>query len=267
MVDSKKSTRVNIIRSVQTPLGFFALVSLLVEASLGGLVFSLTDVIQQYALFGMLGTLILLIVVVSIISYKHPESLVVDGIAKAIEQGKIEADDRTFKFFENQSDGNDYIKALIKVKPSFSKATIIQYSSNQIHEIVYALLNANIHVDIFLHDPDSAISELQRKKIDIQIREYHDIYKDSQDVCNTLLKVFLYKDIGTIRAIKLDDEILMLGYYTYVNGSIIGHDNPVFMCRSSSDKGHTLFNKYNAYLDRLKTYSEEIDICKYSECA
>jgi hypothetical protein len=47
MVDSKKSTRVNIIRSVQTPLGFFALVSLLVEASLGGLVFSLTDVIQQ----------------------------------------------------------------------------------------------------------------------------------------------------------------------------------------------------------------------------
>jgi len=253
----ENSSRVNVIESVQTPLGFFALVSLLLEATFGAMVFKLEGDIQIYALFGMIGTLILLIMSVTVIWYRHPSTA--DFV-----HDKQHDDERSFKFYKNQKDGNEYLSAIINAEPRFKKATIIQYSSFQVSSIVRSLLEKGVEVDLFLHKPETAISEFQRDKINIQVREYHDIYKNKKGVCNQLLKIFFYNDVGTVRAIKLDEEVLMLGYYTYTDDVIHGHDNPVFLCRSCDDKDNSIFKIFSSYIDELKPASKQIDICTYS---
>ena len=67
--------RAKIIETVQTPLGFFALVVLVVEAILG-IVASLSEQsTQTIAVYGMLALIASLVAIVSFMAYKRPEAL------------------------------------------------------------------------------------------------------------------------------------------------------------------------------------------------
>jgi hypothetical protein len=69
------SGRAKIIETVQTPLGFFALVVLVVEAILG-IVASLSEQsTQTIAVYGMLALIASLVAIVSFMAYKRPEAL------------------------------------------------------------------------------------------------------------------------------------------------------------------------------------------------
>lgn len=65
----------SIISAVKTYLGFFVLLTLVVEASLGALALSSSGAIQLLAVCGMLLVILLLIGVVSLFAYKKPEAL------------------------------------------------------------------------------------------------------------------------------------------------------------------------------------------------
>lgn len=75
MLKNKSENRINIIGAVKTPLGFFTLCVLIMEGGLGSLVFNLKGENQTYALFGMIGCLVFLILVVAIIGLLRPEVL------------------------------------------------------------------------------------------------------------------------------------------------------------------------------------------------
>ncbi len=172
--------------------------------------------------------------------------------------------EKSLRIFANQSDANDHIKEVIKNSGTFQKATIIQYSSDQVKEVVYALLTANVQVDLFLHNPETAFNLLQKQKIDMQIRTYCSIYRNNDKVCNHLLKVYLYDDIGSVRAIKLDEDILMLGHYIYLGEDLYGHDKPVFVCESSNKETRSVFSEFGAYIEHLRKSANEINVCTYA---
>lgn len=67
--------RVSVISAVKTYLGFFVLLTLVVEASLGALALNSGGSIQLLAVSGMLLVILLLIGVVSLFAYKKPEAL------------------------------------------------------------------------------------------------------------------------------------------------------------------------------------------------
>ncbi len=70
------SERANIISTVQTPLGFFTLVVLVVEAILGMVAgFSDSSSTKGIALFGMIGIIAGLVAAVAFMAYKRPEAL------------------------------------------------------------------------------------------------------------------------------------------------------------------------------------------------
>ena len=79
MDDRKKikvpSNRVGIISTVKTPLGFFVLVVLVVEAILGGIAYASNTPNSTFALLGMIGILVLLIAVVVFLAVYRPEAL------------------------------------------------------------------------------------------------------------------------------------------------------------------------------------------------
>lgn len=65
----------SLINAVKTYLGFFVLLTLVVEASLGALALNSSGAIQLLAVSGMLLVILLLIGVVSLFAYKKPEAL------------------------------------------------------------------------------------------------------------------------------------------------------------------------------------------------
>jgi|GEM_PF-3905783 len=69
------SERAKIISTVQTPLGFFTFVVLVVEAIIGGLASLSQSPTKDIALFGMIGIIGALIFVVAFMAYKRPEAL------------------------------------------------------------------------------------------------------------------------------------------------------------------------------------------------
>lgn len=73
--DQPSQSRTGIIRTVQTPLGFFVLVVLVVEAILGGIALAGNPPDSTYALFGMTGVLIVLVAVVALMACYRPEAL------------------------------------------------------------------------------------------------------------------------------------------------------------------------------------------------
>ncbi|MDR8394537.1 hypothetical protein NC796_25555 [Aliifodinibius sp. S!AR15-10] len=66
-----------IIDAVQTPLGFFSLIVLVIEAILGSLIGlnAVSESNQTFLLIAMVSIIILLIVIVSTIAWKKPEAL------------------------------------------------------------------------------------------------------------------------------------------------------------------------------------------------
>ena len=70
-----KEPRVAIINTVQTPLGFFVLVVLIVEVIFGIISGLATGNDRTYLIFGMLALIFLLVVIVSFMAIFHPEAL------------------------------------------------------------------------------------------------------------------------------------------------------------------------------------------------
>jgi hypothetical protein len=69
------NSKVIVLERVKTPLAFFTLVVLVCEAILGYVASSCQGSERVYFIFGMLGVLVLLIVVVGLIAYFRPEAL------------------------------------------------------------------------------------------------------------------------------------------------------------------------------------------------
>lgn len=75
MGQEKPAKRLDLIKTVQTPLGFFVLVVLVVEALQGSVAHTGSAPNNTYALFGMIAILTLLIVIVALMALFRPEAL------------------------------------------------------------------------------------------------------------------------------------------------------------------------------------------------
>ncbi|MCE9620089.1 MAG: hypothetical protein K8R92_09265 [Planctomycetes bacterium] len=69
------ANRAEILKAVQTPLGFFALALIVVEVVFGIVAGLASGTDRTYAIFGMLSVLLLLIIIVAIITFFRPEAL------------------------------------------------------------------------------------------------------------------------------------------------------------------------------------------------
>lgn len=73
--ESKKEGMKGIIQAVKTPLGFFVLVVLIVEAILGGSAIFSSGPDRTYLVIGMISLLFLLVIIVAVMAYFRPSSL------------------------------------------------------------------------------------------------------------------------------------------------------------------------------------------------
>lgn len=70
-----KSTRPAIIQTVQTPLGFFVLVVLVVEVIFGGVASITSGIEREYVVGAMMAMILILVGIVTFLAYARPEAL------------------------------------------------------------------------------------------------------------------------------------------------------------------------------------------------
>ncbi len=72
---NSKISRESIIRTVQTPLGFFVFVVLVMEAILGGVSYFTTDTLRHLVICAMVVLIFALVIIVALMAYYRPEAL------------------------------------------------------------------------------------------------------------------------------------------------------------------------------------------------
>jgi hypothetical protein len=101
-------------------------------------------------------------------------------------------------------------------------------------------LNSNIkQIQLLIHNPLNQISELQKERTCEQIRTLKLIGFKRDDI----LKIKCYNQRASLRGVKFDNDLIVLGWYTYYydpdypeygKNQIWGHNNPLIVARSKN---------------------------------
>ena len=111
-----------------------------------------------------------------------------------------------------------------------TSARMIQYSGHMIQPVIAELLERGAKVELLLQSPSGALNVQQCGKM-IAFHESitADDFKNSQN-----LKIRYYSEPASVKAVKLDDIFLSIGWYTYRNIEetkrepwLYGHNNAV----------------------------------------
>jgi len=125
-------TRINIIRAVQTPLGFFVLVVLIVEAMMGILAGISQSIDRTILIVGMLAIMLILIAIVAFLAYYRPEALV--GVKPPLfdMEARLVFDEK----LENIENAVVYYQKLPKPLSAKNKLTVYREGKNEPYVIV-----------------------------------------------------------------------------------------------------------------------------------
>jgi hypothetical protein len=118
--------------------------------------------------------------------------------------------------FEEQEDAYDFLIDMIR-KYGAKKATLLQYSCTTSLSTLRRILRVGAEVTLFIQHEDTAAkigSQLQANRIISTVRNLRSNLGDALSDPEKL-KVFKYRPPCSMSAIKIDNRILYIGYYTY----------------------------------------------------
>lgn len=103
----------------------------------------------------------------------------------------------------------EYLSKFIDTN-SIAKARMIQYSGDMIRPVIAKLLAKNVKIEILLQHPQKALNIDQLLKM----ASFHErVTTDFKNPQNLVIKY--YNEPASIRGVKLDEKVLVIGWYTY----------------------------------------------------
>lgn len=175
------------------------------------------------------------------------------------------------KFFESiHPNQNDYVNDFLKnnLDARFEKIDIIQYSGSTIQDILTDLIKKEkcdkIRLLLFhpLNFRNCEEEVFQRKRILSTIESFARFINNPKktDNPNKILEIKLYREFASIRGIKIDRDLTIVGWYTYhFEGNTIhirGHHNPVIVKPYCTSDGRILYNFFTKEFEDLWIKSE-----------
>jgi len=145
-----------------------------------------------------------------------------DDIRAAIERGAVSPipslPTTTHVFTQQQEINRELLNYIEKEKNNVRKATLVQYSGQKVKEVLESLLLQGVDVILFLQSKATAnkSSKVQVNRINL----FSDLVKTELDSIkakkgSAKLKVYEYDPPASLRAIKIDDKVLAIGWYIY----------------------------------------------------
>ena len=134
------------------------------------------------------------------------------------------------------------------------KAVLIQYSGARAEDVLLALMNKRVSTDLYVQAPEKAISERQRERIQETLNQMEDVVMTTRG--SGQMRLIEYTLPASIRAILIDDEVLVWGSYVYHdianpvpaypndNIRIHGHDAPGLLLWSGTPEFEVFRNAF-----------------------
>lgn len=126
---SKEGTRVGIINSIKTPLGFFSLVVLVVEAILGTTTAVINGMDRTILILGMIAIIFLLVISVTILALYGPKALLGKAYVTGAQERLSLEDAESYVNFGNDfldrrewDKAKEYFERALKVNPKYPDA-------------------------------------------------------------------------------------------------------------------------------------------------
>lgn len=127
------------------------------------------------------------------------------------------------------------------------KAQMIQYSGDMVRGLIEKLLNRGAKVELLLQHPDNMINQFQKTKMNTVLATVKNDFKDFHN-----LSIRYYKEPASIKAVKFDDKLLSMGWYTYRNKKsddkepwLYGHNNAAISVHMEHGEGRDLVATFN----------------------
>lgn len=125
---------------------------------------------------------------------------------------------------------------------AFVKAKMIQYSGDMVRRIIAKLLERDAKVELLLQHPSKALNSYQLDKMALFHQRAGVDFKNRQN-----LAIRYYSEPASVRAVKLDDNVLLIGWYTYRVRSntddlpwLYGHNNAAVRVQPNRVDTHDL---------------------------
>lgn len=159
------------------------------------------------------------------------------------------------------------IASYIKEKANYNpkQAILIQYSGASATNLLYTLADKNMHITMYIRNPGRAESELQAKRIRDTIQGLRGFFNITHKY---VLNVYTYDVPASIRAVKIDEDIIGIGWYTYEHVikydteflgdecEVSGHDVPGFIFYKGSPEYEAVNDMIN---NQIKNYDLHIE--------
>ncbi len=177
---------------------------------------------------------------------------------------KIEANVRNRSYVEQADMYRDLAKYIDD--KGVRKAVLIQYSSASATNLLRKLISKNAHVILYVKSLDNAVSDMQKNRIKNTIQQLHGVIQGSK---RYRLVVYEYDTPASIRAVKIDDEVIAIGWYTYEhmltsdtnypgdNFEISGHDVAGMLLFRGSPEYDTLNKMFE---NQIRDYEQYIKV-------
>jgi hypothetical protein len=130
---------------------------------------------------------------------------------------------------------------------------MIQCTGDMVKRVIEKLIEKNVKVELLLQHPSKALNSYNLEKMALFHRRVKIDFKNSQN-----LTIRYYSEPASVKAVKLDDKFLQMGWYTYhVRSStdnspwLYGHSNSAVTIRADQAEARDLATTFDNVFQAL----------------
>jgi hypothetical protein len=163
---------------------------------------------------------------------------------------ELKTSDSTFNVNVFQDEPEAYLdlrKYIDQKRPK--KADLIEYSTATIHDLLETLKRFNCELRILICNPDSAVNDFQRDRINDRIRDLTTLTFLNYPA----IEVRMYRLPASIRGRLFDQEYLTVGWHTHTAGpaGLYGHTNPMINVETKTPEGRMMLAMFASAFNEL----------------
>src|SRR5215475_5994286 len=173
-------------------------------------------------------------------------ALVIDLIHRVI---GLKGAPSSLETYEDQAQALPQILTFVKEERP-EKCDLLEYSTSSTRQLLQELKKANVKIRLLICHPEKAVSDHERKAIELGIENIHKDFKNYDRIT-----VRQYATPASLRGRNIGDKLINVGWYLYSSTGgevdVRGHDTMMITSDADTPQGHKLKETFSRAFDTL----------------
>jgi uncharacterized membrane protein len=173
-------------------------------------------------------------------------ALVIDLIHRVI---ALNGSPSSLETYEDQAQALPQILRFVKEERP-EKCDLLEYSTSSTRQLLQELRKANVEIRLLICRPDKAVSDHERKAIELGIENIRKDFKNYGHIT-----VRQYATPASLRGRNIGGKLINVGWYLYSSAGgevdVRGHDTMMITSDADTPQGHKLKEAFSRAFDAL----------------